>query len=69
MGRQRYDAERKTDRETKAELWARYRAAGGCGDCGIPIDRFARCLKHRRKRAKLNLKYYHRSKEVEARAA
>lgn len=28
-------------------LWRRYRAAGGCGECGLPVERFARCQRHR----------------------
>lgn len=27
--------------------WARYRLAGGCGECGEPSGRFSRCFRHR----------------------
>lgn len=28
-------------------LWRRYRAVGGCGECGEPSGRFVRCIRHR----------------------
>ena len=27
--------------------WQRYRAAGGCGECGEPSGAFSRCFRHR----------------------
>ncbi len=31
--------------------YRRWRAVGGCGECGEPSGRFARCFKHRRRLA------------------
>lgn len=38
-------------RPRQRALYRRYRAAGGCGECGVPVERFARCQKHRVKLA------------------
>jgi hypothetical protein len=34
-------------RPRMAALYRRYRAVGGCGECGQPSGRFSRCLRHR----------------------
>ena len=31
-------------RPNRVWIWQRYRAAGGCGECGLPVTRYSRCL-------------------------
>lgn len=61
-------AERAYDRARKAALWARWRALGCCGTCGVPIERFSKCLPCRCRYARRNIVWY-RKKQERARAA
>jgi hypothetical protein len=42
--------------------FARWRAAGCCVDCGLPVTRFVRCLRCRVIRAAYDLARYHQRK-------
>jgi hypothetical protein len=44
-------------RPSRAWLYHRFRAAGGCGECGLPITRYARCLRCRRRGAAVQMKH------------
>ncbi len=56
--------EREQDRLRKARLIQRWRAAGCCIDCGLPVVRFVRCLRCRRKHAVWALAWYHRNRKA-----
>lgn len=62
MARFRSAVERTNDRLTKRMLWARWRAAGCCGSCGAPVERFAKCNECRERYARRNLAWWHRQK-------
>lgn len=56
--------DRRWDRANRAKLRQRWRAAGGCSECGEPCGRFAKCFGCRKRHAKSNRLWWTRNRAL-----
>lgn len=61
---QRSESYRATNRERMRTLRERWKECGCCIECGVPVTKYVRCFKHRKRIADLTRDYRYRAKRA-----